>query len=237
MNKQEIKIKFGDKICFCCGLAVSVHIYGRYVVLENRQEGYLNDGCVEKGEKRRCPMNSPPMVIHTLVHTSLENSQTPSHDHANIDYQITMEGHTYDQKEKGLHPHVPPTAIHIGFHCKTKGGSLTEAQYQAGLELIKEIARCKNIPIPLTHNHIFSHHGIETAHPSSCPGPFFPWARLMNDQSPHTLVPIYQNGAPITIGYLKMGSTYAPVQKIAKALGFTVQWDGIQNRIELKREL
>jgi hypothetical protein len=180
-------------------------------------------------------MNAPVIVIHTLV-PSLENSQITSYDHTSLDYQITEEGNICKGNEKTLHLHVSPAAIHIGFHCKARGGTLTEAQYHTGLNLILEIAAHYNTP--LTRSSILSHYEIDTQHPHSCPGPFFPWARLMIDlQSPYPFVSIYRDGSPISIGYLRMGTTYAPVRKVAEALGYNVRWDSIQNRIVLKRDM
>jgi hypothetical protein len=178
-------------------------------------------------------MNAPVIVIHTLV----RSTGNPCQDHPNIDYQITEDGNTYKKNESFQHPHSFPAAIHIGFHCKARGGFLTEAQYHAGLGLILEIATQRHFPIPISRDSILNHHDLDAAHSHSCPGPFFPWVRLMNDlQKPHSLVPIYCDGTPIAIGYLKRGTTYVPVQKLAKALGFSVQWDGVKNRIELNSD-
>jgi hypothetical protein len=179
-------------------------------------------------------MNSPAIVIHTLV-PSLDRNDLASPIHSHIDYHITKEGEICKKNKEGSPPTDCPT-IHVGFFCKARGGSLTEAQYQAGLNLLLEIAAHYNIP--LTRNSILNHHEMDTEHPHSCPGPFFPWARLMMDlQSPYPLISIYKEGSPIVIGYLRMGTTYAPIRKVAEALGYTVRCDSIQNRIELERKL
>lgn len=130
-------------------------------------------------------MNSPVIMLHTLIPT-INHEEFPSLDliHNEVDYQITSEGDIYKKNkehEESSHPSDCSTMIYIGFQCKARGGSLTKAQYHAGLSLILDLFSQKTISIPPFHNSIACHHDMNADHQCSCPGPFFPWARLRND--------------------------------------------------------
>lgn len=120
----------------------------------------------------------------------------------------------------------------IEFEGKDRGGAIDEPQYQAGLWLIRQIANRWNIP--LTREYIIGHYEVDSINKPNCPGPLFPWARLMKDlQSAHPTVSICHNGTPIALGYLDKGTTYVPIRKVAEALGYTVKWDELEYRVDL----
>lgn len=122
--------------------------------------------------------------------------------------------------------------ITIEFEGKGQGGQITEPQYQAGLFLIRDIALRWNIP--LTREYLIGHYEIDSVNKINCPGPFFPWEKLMKDlQSPFPTVSVRRKGVPIAVGYLKSGTTYVPLRKVAEALGYTVRWDEIENIVDL----
>lgn len=56
---------------------------------------------------------------------------------------------------------------------------LTEAQYQATLQLHRELIGKYSIPIDT--DHIIGHYRIDSVNRPNCPGPKFPWYRLFND--------------------------------------------------------
>lgn len=56
---------------------------------------------------------------------------------------------------------------------------LTEAQYQATLQLHRELINKYSIPIDTEH--IIGHYRIDSVNRPNCPGPKFPWHRLFND--------------------------------------------------------
>ena len=56
---------------------------------------------------------------------------------------------------------------------------LTEAQYQATLQLHKELIAKYSIPIDT--DHIIGHYRIDSVDRANCPGPKFPWSRLFTD--------------------------------------------------------
>ncbi len=64
-------------------------------------------------------------------------------------------------------------------HEALAGDGLTEAQYQATLELHRMLIDKHNIPID--NNHIIGHCNIDTVNRPNCPGAKFPWDRLFGD--------------------------------------------------------
>lgn len=68
---------------------------------------------------------------------------------------------------------------HEGFSYKDGYGALTEAQYNAVLNLHKELITKYNIPVD--REHIVGHYEIAPKEKPNCPGPNFQWDRLMAD--------------------------------------------------------
>ena len=66
----------------------------------------------------------------------------------------------------------------IEFECLF-GGLLTDAQYQAGLWLHRQLITRHNIPID--RDHIIGHYMIDAVNRPNDPGPKFPWERLLKD--------------------------------------------------------
>jgi len=58
-------------------------------------------------------------------------------------------------------------------------GNLTEVQYQATMELQKQLI--KTYGIPIDREHIIGHYQIDSVNRPNCPGKAFPWERLMKD--------------------------------------------------------
>lgn len=114
----------------------------------------------------------------------------------------------------------------IEFECLS-GGELTEAQYQAGLWLIQELAQKYGIPVD--EEHIIGHYRIDAVNRPNDPGPQFPWERLIadlkEDDEMATETKIKVNGQVLTGYILKDNRSYAPVRALAEALGAKVDWD------------
>ncbi|MEW9671307.1 N-acetylmuramoyl-L-alanine amidase [Ammoniphilus sp. 3BR4] len=181
----------------------------------------------------------------TLAHFQHPNSKVSSH------YGVGKKGeiHQYVQETDGAWTNgriLKPSAkqillrgsnpnrytITIEFEGKDRGGAIDEAQYQAGLWLIRQIASRWNIP--MTREYIIGHYEIDSVNKPNCPGPLFPWSRLMKDlESPHRHVSICRNGNPIAMGYIDKGTTFAPIRKVAEALGYTVEWDELDFKVNL----
>lgn len=108
---------------------------------------------------------------------------------------------------------------------------LTELQYQATLWLHQQIVKKWNIPVDT--DHIIGHYRIDSVDRPRCPGPQFPWERLLKDLrgggSSLTTVPILlPNGKKLEGVILNKGDgdrTYAGVRDLAEELGFKVRWD------------
>lgn len=75
---------------------------------------------------------------------------------------------------------VNPNELTISIeHEGHSGDVFTEAQYQATLDLHRFILNFYKIPAD--RQHIIGHYQIESRDRAGCPGPGFPWTRLMND--------------------------------------------------------
>ena len=131
-----------------------------------------------------------------------------------------------------------PNYYTIGIeHEALPGERLTEMQYQATLWLHKQLIARHGIPID--EDHIIGHYRIDSVNRPNCPGPGFPWQRLLNDlkgsdnnmlinvkaQVDLPEVPVRVNGSIIGRGVIIEDVTYMPVRAIAEALGAKVDWD------------
>jgi peptidoglycan hydrolase-like protein with peptidoglycan-binding domain len=74
--------------------------------------------------------------------------------------------------------HVNSSTISIEHEGWPQDG-LTEAQYQATLWLHKQLIAKHGIPVDRLH--IIGHDELDTVNRRDCPGPKFPWSRLMRD--------------------------------------------------------
>lgn len=79
-----------------------------------------------------------------------------------------------------LYDGTNPNRYTIGIeHEGQPNVALTEAQYQATLQLHRELINKHSIPIDTEH--IIGHYRIDSVNRPNCPGPKFPWDRLFND--------------------------------------------------------
>lgn len=68
---------------------------------------------------------------------------------------------------------------HEGYKQQGGDGNLTEEQYQASLWLHRQLIVKHGITVD--RDHIIGHYRIDSVNRPNCPGPKFPWDRLMND--------------------------------------------------------
>lgn len=127
-----------------------------------------------------------------------------------------------------------PNRYTIGIeHECLLGEEITEAQYQATLWLQMQLVQKYSIPID--NNHIIGHYRINSVNRPNCPGPKFPWDRLLADlksQSPTINVTIIAGSTSI-IGQLTDGSTWGPIAAICKAKGIAYSWDSTKRVMAL----
>jgi len=73
-----------------------------------------------------------------------------------------------------------PNRSTIGIeHENLSGGLLTDAQYKATLWLHRQLIGKYNIPVDA--DHIIGHYRVDSVNRPNCPGPKFPWERLLKD--------------------------------------------------------
>lgn len=106
-------------------------------------------------------------------------------------------------------------------------GNLTEQQYQATLELHRSLI--SQYGIAIDRNHIIGHYQIDSVNRPNCPGPEFPWDRLMNDLITGTTSMLIKVKNTAMLGIVIDNSSYAPVRALVEALGKTVNWNSSLN--------
>jgi len=120
--------------------------------------------------------------------------------------------------------------LHIEHEALT-GESLTEPQYQATLNLHRELI--KRWSIPADREHIIGHYRIDSINRKNDPGPNFPWERLFRDlQGPVSS----QGRVKIMVtrelnGYIIENQTYVWVRELAEIMGREWQWDPNTNSV------
>lgn len=126
-------------------------------------------------------------------------------------------------------------ALGIEHEC-VSGGDLTEAQYQATLQLHKELIRKYNIPVD--RDHIIGHYEIDRVDRLNDPGKYFPWERLMKElnevkQTDLTDVTINLHGQEETVKGLNVeGKNYIPIRWLEQ-LGYKVEWDSKKQAVDI----
>ncbi len=76
--------------------------------------------------------------------------------------------------------HANPNLYTIGIeHEGRPGDEMPEEQYQATLWLQRALIQAWGIPVDRTH--ILGHYEFDSVNRKNCPGPSFPWQRLMSD--------------------------------------------------------
>lgn len=134
-------------------------------------------------------------------------------------------------------PRVNPNLRSLSIeHEGQPDDGLTEAQYQASLALIRYL--CERWAIPPDREHIIGHYQIDAINRPNCPGPRFPWERLIRDLSaPVPRVRIVVNLERDLEGELREGTTWAPARALAEALGAAVDWDPATRTVRIAGRL
>ncbi|GMA52079.1 hypothetical protein GCM10025857_68350 [Alicyclobacillus contaminans] len=106
--------------------------------------------------------------------------------------------------------HLNASSISIE-HEGQPGDGLTEAQYQATLWLHRQLIAKWGIPADRLH--VIGHNEIDSVNRADCPGPKFPWDRLMQDLGAKPAVttpaaqPAPQGGDDVQVPTLQQGVT------------------------------
>lgn len=110
---------------------------------------------------------------------------------------------------------------------------LTEIQIEASIWLHKQLIAKWGIPISTSH--IIGHYRIDSVNRPNCPGPNFPWERLLTDLKKGANLYSTETPAKVIIGgkefdaYLKGGVMYwgscVPVRETIEALQVSLDWN------------
>lgn len=119
-----------------------------------------------------------------------------------------------------LYDGTNPNRYTLGIEHEGFDGTLTEPQYQATLWLHQQlIAKWK---LPVTTNNIIGHYRIGSVNRPNCPGPNFPWQRLLTDLTQRSVN--IAVGNQVVQGIIVGDRSYAPVRAISQILGFQYGW-------------
>ncbi len=114
-------------------------------------------------------------------------------------------------------------------HEALAGEALSQAQYEATLELHRQLVQKWGITVD--RNHIIGHYRIDSINRKNDPGPGFPWDRLFIDlQSKSSSTPLAIDILVVNQvlkGIIIDDQSYVPVRALAESLGRQVKWDGI----------
>lgn len=156
---------------------------------------------------------------------------------------------TWNKIKKGVNPNLYTISIeHEGYGALNTGGTglLTEKQYQATLQLHKEIIQ--RWGLKPTKDYIIGHNEINPISRPNCPGKNFPWETLLKDLNEGTQIKSEATKIISNINY--KGTTYSVpgfniptsegaqnyfhIREVAKILGLNVRWDSKAQVIHLE---
>jgi N-acetyl-anhydromuramyl-L-alanine amidase AmpD len=132
---------------------------------------------------------------------------------------------------------VSPNRYSIGIEFEGfPGDPMPEAQYQAGLWLIKELLK-QLAPSNLSiKQKVIGHFQVNSIDKASCPGPSFPWARFYADlEPPKGPGVIVKETGHFFPGILVDGRMYTPVRAPFEDLGLKVDYDGATQIATIRR--
>lgn len=127
-----------------------------------------------------------------------------------------------------LYDNSNPNYYTLGIeHEALAGEALTEAQYQATLELHRMLVEKHSIPVD--RNHIIGHYCLDIVNRRNDPGPGFPWNRLFNDLARSNIADsspkiIIDAGTNSINGFLHEDRAYGPVRELATTMGWQMEW-------------
>jgi hypothetical protein len=134
-----------------------------------------------------------------------------------------------DCYEHGVNPNLCTVSIEYeGAHSGPPDWAPTEAQYQAGLALTRWL--CEQLGITPDPHTIVGHFQIDSVDRPYCPGPKFPFSRMLSDLRPAPSIPsipvVLLDGRTVQ-GELRGQTTYVPVgdQWLPVPVGFKLVYD------------
>lgn len=197
------------------------------------------------GRKGRVPIAIISHITAGLMPGTLSWLQNPVAQ-ASAHYLVTKDGKIFqlvnnedtawhvgivNQPNWILYDGTNPNRYTIGIeHECESGGELTEIQYQATFWLHRQLIT--EFGIPIDRDHITGHYAIDSINRPNCPGPDFPWNKLMSDLNPkpQQIINIKANGK-ILAGIVINNVSYCPVRLLAESLGYLVNWDASTNSV------
>lgn len=133
-----------------------------------------------------------------------------------------------------LYDGTNPNRYTIGIEHEGFDGSLTEKQYGATLWLHKYLIEKHKIPVD--REHIIGHYRINPVNRPNCPGPKFPWDRLMKDLEEDAGVEktevIYQGKKYDAV--IIDGKTYVELREYTQDIGLKVQYNPSTKKTEVR---
>lgn len=133
-----------------------------------------------------------------------------------------------------LYDGTNPNRYTIGIEHEGFDGSLTEKQYQATLWLHKYLIEKHKIPID--NDHIIGHYRINSVDKANCPGPKFPWDKLLQDLKKGTEMQkteVIYNGKTYDAVIID-GKTYVELRKYSEDIGFKVLYNPRTKKTEVR---
>ncbi|HUS15255.1 MAG TPA: N-acetylmuramoyl-L-alanine amidase [Chloroflexia bacterium] len=127
------------------------------------------------------PLRNPNSGVATWLQQPFTGSQTPNHRSISIEWEGRHRG-GQSGKRPWTNPHTGITeqiAVDFMPGTITSFWQPTDAQYQAGLTLIREL--CARHNVPLDRAHICRHSDTDSVKKWFCPGEGFPMQRLLDD--------------------------------------------------------
>ncbi len=170
---------------------------------------------------------------------------------ASAHYLVTRNGEIYQLVKEGdaawhagavnkpswlLYDGTNPNRYTLGIeHEGYPNEALTEAQYQATLQLHKELISKYSIPVDTEH--IIGHYRIDGVNRPNCPGPMFPWDRLFNDLLGKGVqqveVKVIVKGKEIPAKLID-NKTWVPIRELVEALAYNIDWDADTKTVIVK---
>jgi len=125
--------------------------------------------------------------------------------------------------------------ISIGFEGRfsEKQGDLSAAQLIASVGLIthirREVTRIFGITIPISRENIVGHVDITPRHKPNCPGPAFPYDKILTQlnppQPPETMRFDIFGEIRYIPAFIRNDRTYVQARPLLESTGHTVDWD------------
>lgn len=138
---------------------------------------------------------------------------------------------TVNKPDWPLYDRTNPNRYTLGIEHEDYRGDgelgLTELQFQASLWLHNMLINRWGIPVDT--DHIAGHYRIDSVNKSNCPGPYFPWDRLLTMLRRLSINVVIDDN--YMLGFIKGDRAYVPVRAIAEVLKFPYSWDDVTKSV------